>query len=146
MDINTPSVGAFSYLVSVEVWLPLPHAQMLAQTALHHYDARVRHEATAGAINALRNCALFAQEGDEPRAFHLTGADINVALKALEMARPEGANGPRLIRETRALLHDAFERVQARARELTAGAAAAAAALAEREALLRLVAEFPRRL
>jgi hypothetical protein len=145
---TAPSVGEFGYTVSVEVWLPKLHAEMLHQSALHHYDSKVRASASSGPINGLRNVATWALErtaDDPPLPMALRFSEIDTALKALERPIAPEADGPRLVRETRAVLLDACARINARTRDLDDTAAGLARSTAEREALLRLVKVWPRR-
>jgi hypothetical protein len=147
---ESPRVGEFGYKVSVEVWLPLPHAEVLHATALHHYDSTVRSSACAGPINGLRNVARWASERaaegeDPPLPMALRFSELDTALKALERPVAPEADGPRLVCETRAVILDAMARINARTRALDDTAAELARSTAEREALLRLVKVWPRR-
>ena len=145
---ETPRIGDFAYQVRIQVWLPLPHAQMLHETALHHYDGRVRASASAGPINAMRNLAQWGAErpaDDQPLPHELTASDIDTCMKALERPIAPLADGQRLVAETRKIMFEAFSRANERWRELDDGKAEEARSRAEREALLRLVTEWPRR-
>ena len=89
---GSPTIGSFEYHVLVQVYLPIQHADLLRERAVHHYDWRVRDCGTHGAINGLRNIALWTSErepGEDPPLPHaLTDDDIQTALKAMEQRIP----------------------------------------------------------
>lgn len=146
-----PRIGEFEYEVSVQVYLPEPHANLLHESALHHYDSKVRASAASGPIHALRNIALCtaavharpaASEG-APLPHRLTAREIDTCIKALEHPIIGRADDHHVLNETRAILRQAFAACTTRAEELAS--ADTRAARAERHALLRLVKVFPGR-
>lgn len=125
---DAPNVGAFEYTVLVQIWLPLPHADLLHRTATSHYDWKVQHSAKEGAINGLRNRALFYERDRQGDAIHehaevvylspLRFGELDTAMKAMDGCRPKDAGERKMASEICAVLRDGMARINKRSREL----------------------------
>lgn len=126
MTGDAPSLGGFEYEVSIQIWLPLPHAELLRTTALHHYDYIVRESADRGAINGLRNRALARADDvrdgtlyeNEVYAFPLRFGDLDIAMKAMEGCRPQTDVEAAMAYQIRAALRDGMAKIIARGNKL----------------------------